>query len=685
MTVTQHPHNPGWDRPKLAAAREEVVELFTGSLGYQLLPGPESDPTRHSLMAALLGVCSPLVADPVTEKDILAVYLTCHGIIHEGTGEHLLITSDINPQYLGSSLSTRELATMMLRGTRVRQLLLMLDTCQSGAGGNEVAAAALSGLTSMWGQEPEAGMVVIASAQPSEEAATGVFPHLLRQAVTVAQAARPAADRLDPQALVREMNQLADRPGHMRIGLATLAVTGAPPPFFPSRPQGRLAADSGDGPAARLLAEAERLSRAFSESGDRARALRLVVRACAPGDPDRAERVARTMPEDCQERCEALLEVAAVVADADAERAARLLAEAEQAARALTMVWSQARALRLVVRACAPGDPDRAERVARTMPDDRGERCEALLEVAAVVADADAERAARLRDVAEGVATASASPQALVDVAKAVSAIDPGRACRLLQQATDRVMPRADFDGRIPDNGPATRDIAIVAAEAVRLVGEDRAHPCVTAAERVIEACTCEDCRLTALVALGRARAKRTPGSAARFLESALTLALSDLGQFGPEALEIADALRPTDPERAERIEADALRAAEASASTGFVADRQRRAAAVTLGPSAPDRAERLAWAISDQYQRTQTLAGLAAALSTADPQRAVSLALSMDDELPKALTLAALAEATDDADLRTRLLAEGERSTKRISAQDRVPALLALAKAYEA
>ncbi|MFE9803717.1 hypothetical protein ACFYP6_33505 [Streptomyces goshikiensis] len=613
MAVTQHPHNPGWDRPKLAAAREEVVELFTGSLGYQLLPGPESDPTRHSLMAALLGVCSPLVADPVTEKDILAVYLTCHGIIHEGTGEHLLITSDINPQYLGSSLSTRELATMMLRGTRVRQLLLMLDTCQSGAGGNEVAAAALSGLTSMWGQEPEAGMVVIASAQPSEEAATGVFPHLLRQAVTVAQAARPAADRLDPQALVREMNQLADRPGHMRIGLATLAVTGAPPPFFPSRPQGRLAAGTGDEPAARLLAEAERLSRAFSESGDRARALRLVVRACAPGDPDRAERVARTMPEDCQERCEALLEVAAVVADADAERAARL------------------------------------------------------------------------RDVAEGVATASASPQALVDVAEAVSAIDPGRACRLLQQATDQVMPQADFDGRIPDNGPATRDIAIVAAEAVRLVGEDRAHPCVTAAERVIEACTCEDCRLTALVALGRARAKRTPGSAARFLEPALTLALGDLGQFGPEVLEIADALRPTDPERAERIEADALRAAEASASTGFVADRQRRAAAVTLGPSAPDRAERLAWAISDQYQRTQTLAGLAAALSTADPQRAVSLALSMDDELPKTLTLAALAEATDDADLRTRLLAEGERSTKRISAQDRVPALLALAKVYEA
>ncbi|MFB6668259.1 hypothetical protein [Streptomyces parvus] len=160
-------------------------------------------------------------------------------------------------------------------------------------------------------------------------------------------------------------------------------------------------------------------------------------------------------------------------------------------------------------------------------------------------------------------------------------------------------------------------------------------------------------------------------------------MALGDLGLFARETLEVADALRPTDSGRAQRLAADAARVIEASQSTDFLTDVNRHAVSTALGTSAPDRAERLARAISDQGLRTKALANLVAALTT-DPRRAESIALSMDDELPKPFTLVALAVGTDEADRRTLLFAEAERAAGRLSGPDRVPALLALAKAYE-
>ncbi len=232
--VTRHAHHPAWDRPALVKARQDIVDLFTDRFGYLHLTGLGLDPTRHQLAEGLRAVCSPAAPDPIGERDMLAVYITCHGLVLDDTGEHVLITSDTHPDDLGDALSTVDLTARMLRGTKVRRLLLMLDTCQSGRGGNEIAAAALSRLTDTWGREPGAGMVVIASAQPREEAATGMFPRLLRDAVNAIPTAGHGPDTLNVQVLVDEMNKHVARPGHQRVGIAQIGMTGQAPRFLPN-------------------------------------------------------------------------------------------------------------------------------------------------------------------------------------------------------------------------------------------------------------------------------------------------------------------------------------------------------------------------------------------------------------------------------------------------------------------
>ncbi|XVS61857.1 NACHT and WD repeat domain-containing protein [Actinosynnema sp. CA-299493] len=264
--VTSHRHQPEWDRPELAQARREVIELFTGRFGYRHLSELGLDPTRQQLIAGLEEVCSPLAADPIGELDMLAVYITCHGHVLDDTGEHVLVTSDTHPEHLGAAVTTADLTAGMLRGTKVRRLLLMLDTCQAGRGGNELAAAALSRLTDTWGRQPGAGMAVIVSAQPSEEAATGVFPRLLRQAVDAVPVAGHGPQALDLQALVTEMNKHA--PGHQRIGIEQVRMTGHAPTFLPN-PRHDPALDGVDlavQQAAEWRAQADERELAFQEA-----------------------------------------------------------------------------------------------------------------------------------------------------------------------------------------------------------------------------------------------------------------------------------------------------------------------------------------------------------------------------------------------------------------------------------
>ncbi|MFF1611987.1 caspase family protein, partial [Amycolatopsis sp. NPDC058278] len=229
--IAHHPNAPQLDRPGLVEARDEIIALFTDELGYEHVHTLGLDPTREQLTRLLRAFCRDGARHP---DDILAVYITGHGEVLDDTHEHVLLTADTDPDDVEDALRTAQLAQKMLQKTRVRRVLLMLDTCYSGHGGNELTAAAITATTHSWGDEPGSGLAVITSAQPAQQAGSGAFPRLLREAVHALPTAgsNPAALPLD--ALVTAMNASIHKPGYQTIGYGVTGLTGEVPPFLPN-------------------------------------------------------------------------------------------------------------------------------------------------------------------------------------------------------------------------------------------------------------------------------------------------------------------------------------------------------------------------------------------------------------------------------------------------------------------
>ncbi|MEU3645237.1 caspase family protein [Lentzea sp. NPDC034063] len=229
--VAHHRHAPQWDRPGLQQARQEMVDLFTGSMGYTHVSDLGMDPTRDQLTAGLRAFCRSPQRRP---NDLLVVYIACHGEILDGSGDHVLLTCDTDPDDIADALPTADLARKMLLDTSVRRVLLMLDTCYSGQGGQELAAAALTGMTRHWQDEIGCALVVITSAQPTEQAHTGAFPRLLRQAVDDLSNAGLTPSTLPLDSVIKSINTNPERPGFQTVTSTLAQLTGAIPPFLPN-------------------------------------------------------------------------------------------------------------------------------------------------------------------------------------------------------------------------------------------------------------------------------------------------------------------------------------------------------------------------------------------------------------------------------------------------------------------
>ncbi|MDX3067610.1 caspase family protein, partial [Streptomyces sp. ND04-05B] len=171
--VAHYPKHADWDRPALVEAREQVIELFTHALGYRHHTALGLDPTRTQLTDQLRAFC---MSDDRREDDLVVIYLSGHGEVLEDGHEHVLLMADTDPADVSyTSLPTAELVRA-LRGTKVRRLLLILDTCYSGQGGNELASAALERLGAQWRPSTTSpGLVVVSSAQPHQQAKAGLF------------------------------------------------------------------------------------------------------------------------------------------------------------------------------------------------------------------------------------------------------------------------------------------------------------------------------------------------------------------------------------------------------------------------------------------------------------------------------------------------------------------------------
>ncbi|MFD0260465.1 caspase family protein, partial [Kitasatospora indigofera] len=229
--MAEYPENPLWNRPELPAAREKIAALFTG-LGYRRHEGVPPNPTGRQLTDALNKFCT---AKERREDDLLALYLSCHGEILDDGEEHVLLAADADPDRLAyTALPTAELTRAMLHGTRIRRVLLMLDACHVGQGGNQLTASVLERLGPTWGMSPGSGLVVMSSALPHQRALAGLFPTLLEDAVNSPEVAGRGPGTLSVNAIVQHMNGSEKRPGHQRISLNMIGLDGEPPAFFPN-------------------------------------------------------------------------------------------------------------------------------------------------------------------------------------------------------------------------------------------------------------------------------------------------------------------------------------------------------------------------------------------------------------------------------------------------------------------
>ncbi|MFD3843885.1 caspase family protein, partial [Streptomyces sp. NPDC058642] len=228
--VSRYPKCADWDRPGLVAAREQIVELFTGQLGYRHHTALGLDPTGQQLREQLRAFCT---SDERREDDLVVVYFSGHGEVLEDGSEHVLLMADTDPADVPfTSLPTADLVRVF-RGTRVRRLLLILDTCYSGQGGNELAAAALERLGPQWGHSATSpGLVIVSSAQAHQQAKAGLFPYLLGQAVGSQATAGHAPAHLSVSAVVQQMNDHPTKPGYQHISLSLLGLSGEPPDFL---------------------------------------------------------------------------------------------------------------------------------------------------------------------------------------------------------------------------------------------------------------------------------------------------------------------------------------------------------------------------------------------------------------------------------------------------------------------
>ncbi|MET9459955.1 caspase family protein [Streptomyces canus] len=228
--VSHYPKCAAWDRPGLVHARDQIIELFTEKLGYRHHTALGLDPTRVQLTDQLRAFCT---SDERRDDDLVVVYLSGHGEVLEDGSEHVLLMADTDPADVTyTALPTADLVRV-LRGTRIRRLLLILDTCYSGQGGNELAAAALERLGAQWAQgQSNSGLVIVSSAQPRQQAKTGVFPDLLGKAVGSQATAGPAPAHLSISAVVQKMNAHPDKPRYQHISLSLIGLSGEPPDFL---------------------------------------------------------------------------------------------------------------------------------------------------------------------------------------------------------------------------------------------------------------------------------------------------------------------------------------------------------------------------------------------------------------------------------------------------------------------
>ncbi|GAA5032546.1 caspase family protein [Streptomyces siamensis] len=417
-------------------------------------------------------------------------------------------------------------------------------------------------------------------------------------------------------------------------GKALTAVATAVAPFDPDRAERiarRADGTTNEGYALTALAKvvaasdpdrAERIANTITEKHYRWPALSAVAAAVAASDPDRAEHLA-TIIADKHYRWPALSAVAAAVAASDPDRAERI-------ANTITDKHYRWPALSAVAAAVAATDPDRAERIANTITD-KHYRWPALSAVAAALSASDLDRAERIATdmirtytrwptvLSMEIVAAANLAGSLSTVVAALAAKDPHRAERIAHATPHK---------------PSREGVLAAAAKAVAATDPDRA-------ERIANTITDKHYRWPALSAAAAAVAATDPDRAERIANT-----ITDKHVQVTALTAVASAVAAEDPERAGNL----IDQAEQTATRARI-PRALIAVVTAAYTFAPDRAERIAYAISDKSVKESVLVALGKAVAATDPDRAERIANALTDRYAVVRVRAAVARSVAVAD----------------------------------
>ncbi|HZI76322.1 MAG TPA: TIR domain-containing protein, partial [Gemmatimonadales bacterium] len=264
---------------------------------------------------------------------------------------------------------------------------------------------------------------------------------------TIQRVLAAAADSIDQSSLPRDVEAaVVPRPEVARPGGNVPDVAG---------PE---SARDGDARAARLLADAERIAQSITPDPEKAGALADVASALAATDPDRAERIARSITIARDGALASALRTLGVT-DPDFVRRVTSGSASADVYRMRRIVHSitsdfnkaEARALADIAGTLAAADPDRAERIARSITS-YSDKARALADIAGTLAATHPDHAARLLADAERIALSITSDsdkvRALADIAGTLAATDPDRAERIAAEA-ERVTQSVTGKSRI--------------------------------------------------------------------------------------------------------------------------------------------------------------------------------------------------------------------------------------------
>ena len=238
--MTRYQHCPDWDRDELTEDVDRIRELLCGAFlpeegRYEHVDVLGVSPTSGDLLDRLREFCT---SPDRRVDDYLVLYLTGHGEILDD-GDHVLLTSDTRPSdLLHRTVPTSEIMKRVLAGTRVRRLLLLLDTCYSGRGGEDLVKEALRRLD--WptpapgediGRPGSSGIAVVAATRPYQQALPGVFTTCLDRAARSVSTAGNAPATLGLSALMGALQtDLASGP--QSAGWHQIGMDGEEPAFL---------------------------------------------------------------------------------------------------------------------------------------------------------------------------------------------------------------------------------------------------------------------------------------------------------------------------------------------------------------------------------------------------------------------------------------------------------------------